>query len=59
MSYIIVWRQGLKEPHVHLSDHDFLETYSTYEQAKEAAEEMHDINDKWYCDYAIFQESRP
>ena len=56
MGYIIVWRHGLKEPHIGLSDHDFAEVYSTFEKAKEDAEIMRDPNDKWYCDYAIYQE---
>lgn len=56
MGYIIVWRHGLKEPHVGLSDHDFLEVYSSYEKAKEDAEETRNPGDKWYCDYSIYKE---
>jgi len=56
MGYIIVWRSTLKEPHTQTNDHDFLETYSSYEKAKEAAEKIRDPNDKWYCEYAIYEE---
>jgi len=56
MAYIIVWRNSLSEPHVDLNDHGFMETYSSYRQAKESADDILDPKDKWYCEYAIFKE---
>jgi hypothetical protein len=53
MSYIIVWRNNHRDPFVDVNSHYFLETYSTYEQAKEAAEA---ILSEDYFDYQIYEE---
>jgi hypothetical protein len=60
MSYIIVWRHRHRDPHLGTDTHDFLETYSTYEQAKSEAERIEDeqgTESPWYFDYAIYEES--
>lgn len=54
--YIIVWRPTYQEPHLNFDSHYFLEQYSTYENAKKAAEEMLDLGSDWYNEYAIFKE---
>lgn len=56
MSFIIVWRNGHKNPHVSENDNGFLETYATYEDAKSAADEINDPKDDWYFDYQIYEE---
>lgn len=56
MGYIIVWRSTLKEPHVDTTDHNFLEVYSSYDAADEAAKLTLDTRDRWYCEYAIYEE---
>jgi hypothetical protein len=53
MSFIIVWRNNHRDPFVDVNSHYFLETYSTYEQAKEAAEA---ILSEDYFDYQIYEE---
>jgi hypothetical protein len=59
MGYIIVWRNGLKEPHVDKQVNDFKEDYSSYDKAKESAEAQMRIAEgqdrKNYIDYAIYQ----
>jgi hypothetical protein len=60
MSYIIVWRHRHRDPHLGTDTHDFLESYSTYEQAKQHAEETVEHEgpkSPWYFDYAIYQEA--
>lgn len=63
MSYIIVWRNSHREPHLELGAHDFLETFPTYEDAKEAAEEaVEDLASRveevrFFHDYKIYQEA--
>lgn len=59
MGYIIVWRHNHREPFIETNDRDFMEDYSTYEQAKEAADETvanEGPQSKWYFDYAIYEE---
>lgn len=59
MSYIIVWRNRHREPHVSQNTHYFLETFSTYEEAKQEAEKTVDQEgpqSPWYFDYAIYEE---
>jgi hypothetical protein len=59
MSYIIVWRNRHRDPHVGTNTHDFLETYSSYEIAKEEAERIEEeqgTKNPWYFDYAIYEE---
>jgi hypothetical protein len=58
--YIVVWRNSHKEPHVSMDTHSFIETYSTYEEAKKSAEETEanmGNNDPWYFDYKIYEEA--
>lgn len=60
--YIIVWRNSHREPFINLNDHQFKESYSTYEQAKEDAERiLEQENDNseshWYYDYQIYEEA--
>lgn len=60
MSYIIVWRNSHRDPHVSVDTHDFIETYSTYEEAKESADqtvEHQGPESPWYYDYAIYEEA--
>ena len=59
MGYIIVWRNSHREPHIDTNSNDFKEEYSSYEQAKEAAEEILEAEGPkslWYFDYAIYEE---
>lgn len=62
MSYIIVWRHRHRDPHVGTDSRmsgEFLETFSSYEDAKKSADETLEIegpNSPWYFDYAIFEE---
>lgn len=59
MSYIIVWRHRHRDPHLGTDTHDFLETYSTYEAAKEAAAKIAEDEgpqSPWYFDYAVYEE---
>jgi hypothetical protein len=58
--YIIIWRNSHREPFVDTNSHDFKESYSTYEQAKEAAEktlENEGPQSQWYFDYQIYEEA--
>lgn len=58
--YVIIWRHTHREPHLDLNDRSFLESYSTYEQAKDAAENTlasEGDESHFYYDYAIYQES--
>ena len=59
--YIIIWRYKHKEPFVDIDSRGFTETYSTYEEAKEAAEKIMVIENEndfspWYFDYKILKE---
>ena len=61
MSYIIVWRDTHREPHVNLDTYNFKETYESYESAKKDAEEIleqENANEPslWYFDYKIYEE---
>ena len=59
MGYIIVWRNSHTEPHIETTSHDFKEEYSSYEDAKESAEStlrVQGTKDKYYFDYAIYEE---
>ena len=56
MSYIIVWRNSHKEPHIDIDTHAFMESYPTYEEAKETAEKMEKAENEhemspWYHDF--------
>lgn len=61
MSYIIVWRNSHRDPHLDVDDRNFLETYSSYEQAKEAADNIFNNENEgtekspWYFDYEIYE----
>lgn len=65
MSYIIVWRNSHRDPFVGTDmgmSGEFLETYSTYEQAKDHAEatlqaENMQSQSPWYFDYQIYEEA--
>lgn len=59
MSYIIVWRHRHREPHLDTDYRDFLEDFSTFEEAKKEADrivEQEGTNSPWYFDYAIYEE---
>jgi hypothetical protein len=61
MSYIIVWRDGHRDPHIDIDSHGFRELYSSYESAKESAEEIIRTENQnelsiWYFDYKIYME---
>jgi hypothetical protein len=58
--YIIVWRNSHREPFVDVDSRQFLESYYSYESAKEAADEIvKNEGDKsqWYFDYKIYKET--
>ena len=58
--YIIVWKNNHRDPFVDIDTHDFLETYSSYEDAKEAAEktlENEGPKSQWYFNYKIYEEA--
>lgn len=58
--YIIVWRNSHREPFVDVDSRQFLESYYSYEEAKNAADEIvENEGDKsqWYFDYKIYEES--
>lgn len=59
MSYIIVWRNSHKSPHILTDDHGFKEVFGTYGQAEEFAKYMMDQwpDDSYFRDYAIYQEA--
>ncbi len=57
--YIIVWRNNHREPFVDVDSRQFLESYYSYESAKEAAEEIvknEGGESPWYFDYKIYRE---
>ncbi len=57
--YIIVWRNSHREPFVDVDSRQFLESYYSYESAKEAAEEIvknEGDESPWYFDYKIYRE---
>jgi hypothetical protein len=61
MSYIIIWRNRHRDPHVDVDSRGFIEQYYTYEQAKEAAESIMKVENEeslspWYFDYKIYEE---
>ena len=60
--YIIVWRNSHREPFIDVDSRQFLESYYSYEAAKQAAEEIvRTENDgelsPWYFDFKIYEES--
>ena len=60
--YIIVWRNSHREPFLDTDSRSFLESYYSYEQAKQAAEEILRTENEgeqspWYFDYKIYEES--
>lgn len=62
MSFIIVWKNGHRDPFVATDDRYFLDTYSSYENAEKAAKEMEDdwkVNDRQFFDYQIYEEAQP
>lgn len=61
MSYIIVWRNNHRDPFVDVDSRNFLESYSTFEEAEKAAKEIEfSENEKeqsiWYFNYKIYKE---
>jgi len=59
--YIIIWRNSHRDPHVGMDSHDFIESFSDEESAREHAEETlknenEDSPSPWYFDYKIYQE---
>lgn len=62
MSYIIVWRAGHRDPFISTDAHDFVETFSTFENAKQHADKVFEMENEenpspWYFDYQIFEEA--
>lgn len=58
--YIIVWRNSHRDPHISMDTHNFKDTYSSYEEAKKAAEEIQENEGEkspWYFDYQIYEEA--
>jgi hypothetical protein len=60
MSYIIVWRNSHREPHVDINSRGFKEDYLSHKEAKEAAEkilkeENENKPSEWYFDYQIYE----
>jgi hypothetical protein len=53
--YIIVWRNGHRDPFVDVDSNDFLETYSTYEEAEKSAKANQD--NEHYHDWKIYEEA--
>lgn len=61
MEYIVVFRNSHRDPHILLDSHDFKESFSSYESAKEYADqivEQQGPRDPHYFDYQIYEESR-
>lgn len=60
--YIIVWRNSHKSPHLSETDHGFLESFDSFERAKEYADEIVEQegkdNGRYYYDYQIYQEAK-
>jgi hypothetical protein len=54
MGYIIVWRPNSRDPFIQTESHYFKEEFSTYQDAKEAAEAT--LDDDHFRNYAIFEE---
>lgn len=60
--YIIVWRSSHREPFLDTDSRSFLESYYSYEEVKEAAEEIVKNENEnqpspWYFDYQIYEEA--
>lgn len=61
MGFIIVWRNSHRDPHIDVDSRGFIESYYTFDEAKETAERiMRDENEiessPWYFDYKIYEE---
>jgi hypothetical protein len=57
--YIIVWRNSHREPFINTDSRHFLESYYSYEDAKNAADEIvknEGPDQPWYFDYKIYEE---
>jgi hypothetical protein len=54
MAYIIVWRPNSRDPFIQTDSHYFKEEFSTYDEAKQAADENLDNDHFRY--YSIFEE---
>jgi len=62
MSYIIIWRNRHREPHIDVDSRGFRQDYMSFDEAKKAAEEIvrsENENEKslWYFDYQIYEEA--
>jgi len=58
MEYIVVWRNSHREPFVDTDSHNFKESFSSYEDAKEYAEDIikaEGDKSEWYFDYQIYE----
>ena len=58
-SFIIVFRNSHRDPFISVDSMDFKETYSSFEVAKEVAEEIIEQQgpkSEWYFDYSIYEE---
>jgi hypothetical protein len=61
MSYIIVWRNNHRDPHIDVDSRGFIESYYSYEEAKNAAESIMSVENEnnqspWYFNYKIYEE---
>jgi hypothetical protein len=61
MGFIIVWRNNYRDPHVDVDSRGFIQSFYTYEDAKNAAEGIISIENEttqspWYFDYRIYEE---
>lgn len=57
--YIIVFRNSHRDPFVDVDSRYFLESYQTYEEAKEAAEKIEQLagdKDPHYFDWKIYEQ---
>ena len=58
--FIIIWRNNHREPFPDVNSNGFLETFNSFEEAKELAENTYKIENEnsrspWYHDYAIYE----
>jgi hypothetical protein len=60
MSYIIIWRNSHRDPHIDIDSKGFKEEYMSFEDAKKTAEEIKKNENEnkpspWYFDYQIYK----
>lgn len=54
MGYIIIWNPGSRDPFIQTDGHYFKEEFSSFEDAREAAEV--NMDNEHFRSYAIFEE---